>query len=319
MEYQDIKVSIICNTYNHEKYIKDALDGFLMQKTNFSYEVLIHDDASTDGTAEIIREYENKFPDIIKPIYQKINQYSQNIDITFAYQLPRAKGVYIALCEGDDYWTDSLKLQKQFDLMEKHPEIDICTHCATMIKASHGKKIGTLSPADKFMIFNAGSVIKGGGGFVATNSIFYRKQLNNKVPDFRLFYSFDYTLQIHGSIRGGMLYLPDNMSVYRAFVPGSWSQRMNNTELIEKHLKKLQQMFMLLDEETHYEYTDIIKDKISEARFYALEKIERYDDLKSRELEEWYERQSIKFKIRFYIKRYCPFLVQIYRIIKWKI
>ena len=313
------KLTILCTAYNHKNFIRQALDGFIMQKTNFPFEVIVHDDASTDGTAEIIKEYQKKYPEIIKPVFQKQNQFSLGKDILIDFMLNKIHSPYVAINEGDDYWTDSLKLQKQFDLMEKHPEIDICTHCATMIKASHGKKIGTLSPANKFMIFSVDSVIKGGGGFVATNSIFYRKQLNNKVPDFRLFYSFDYTLQIHGSIRGGMLYLPDNMSVYRSFVPGSWSQRMNNTESIEKHLKKLQQMFLLLDEETHYEYTDIIKDKMSEAGFYALEKIRKYDDLKSRKLEEWYEKQSIKFKIKFNIKRYCPFLVQIYRIIKWKI
>ena len=109
-----VMVSVICNTYNHEKYIKSALDGFVMQKTNFEYEVLIHDDASTDSTADIIREYEKKYPDIIKPIYQSENQYSKKVPISKTYQYSRAKGKYIAICEGDDYWTDPFKLQKQF-------------------------------------------------------------------------------------------------------------------------------------------------------------------------------------------------------------
>jgi len=99
-----------------------------MQKTTFAFEVLIHDDASTDGTADIIREYEKKYPDIIKPIYQTENQYSKGIKNTLTYQFPRAKGKYIAFCEGDDYWTDPYKLQKQADFLEANPEYNLCSH-----------------------------------------------------------------------------------------------------------------------------------------------------------------------------------------------
>lgn len=115
-------VSIICSTYNHELYIAQCLEGFLMQKTNFIFEVLVHDDASTDNTAEIISEYEHRYPQIIKPIYQKENQYSKGEDIFGKYQCARAKGKYIALCEGDDYWIDPLKLQKQVDYLEQHSD-----------------------------------------------------------------------------------------------------------------------------------------------------------------------------------------------------
>ena len=112
-------VSICCLAFNHEPYIREALEGFLMQKTDFPIEVLIHDDASTDGTASIIREYEERFPDIIKPIYQTENQYSKGIkNISGIFNFPRAKGKYIAMCEGDDYWTDPYKLQKQIDFLD---------------------------------------------------------------------------------------------------------------------------------------------------------------------------------------------------------
>lgn len=118
-------VSIDCITYNHAPYIRECLEGFLMQKVDFNYEILIHDDASTDGTADIIREYEAKYPDIIKPIYQKENQYSKGIPISITYQFPRAKGKYVALCEGDDYWTDPYKLQKQVGFLEKNSNYGI--------------------------------------------------------------------------------------------------------------------------------------------------------------------------------------------------
>lgn len=117
-----ILVSISCITYNHAPYIRQCLDGFLMQQCNFDYEILIHDDASTDGTQEIIREYQEKYPDIIKPLIQKENQWSKGIrSMNATFNFPRAQGKYIALCEGDDYWTDPYKLQKQVDFLEANP------------------------------------------------------------------------------------------------------------------------------------------------------------------------------------------------------
>ncbi|MDN5307379.1 MAG: hypothetical protein PWP16_742 [Eubacteriaceae bacterium] len=134
-------VSISCITYNHENFIRDAIEGFLMQRTTFPVEILIHDDASTDKTAEIVREYEQKFPQLIKPIYQTENQYSKGKKISATYNYPRAKGKYIALCEGDDYWTDPLKLQKQVDFMEANPEYGMCYTSFNILFNSTGKVI----------------------------------------------------------------------------------------------------------------------------------------------------------------------------------
>ena len=119
-------VSIDCITYNHFKYIRDAIEGFLMQRTNFPLEILIHDDASIDGTAEIIKEYEKQYPWLIKPVYQAENQYSKHNGTRSKIQYDRAPGKYIALCEGDDYWTDPYKLQKQVDFLESNVWVDIC-------------------------------------------------------------------------------------------------------------------------------------------------------------------------------------------------
>lgn len=125
-------VSIRCMVYNHEPYLRQCLDGFVMQKTSFAFEAIVHDDASTDGSAAIIREYAEKYPDIIKPIYEKENQYSKYDGslrrILNAAIHPAAK--YIAMCEGDDYWIDPLKLQKQVDFLEGNPEYSLCFHNA---------------------------------------------------------------------------------------------------------------------------------------------------------------------------------------------
>ena len=140
----DIVVTILTLAYNHKPYIRQCLDGIVMQRTNFKFELLIHDDASTDGTADIIREYESKYPNIIKPIYQKDNQYSKEIPIGVTYLYPRAKGKYIALCEGDDYWIDPLKLQKQVDFLEANPEFVMCSTCYTIYNQSNHTMGATL-------------------------------------------------------------------------------------------------------------------------------------------------------------------------------
>ncbi len=116
----NLLVSICCLTYNHKNYIIQALDSFLQQKTNFEFEILIHDDASKDGTMDIIREYEVKYLNIIKPLYEKENQWVKGRRGSAVFNFPRARGKYIALCEGDDHWTDPLKLQKQVDFLESN-------------------------------------------------------------------------------------------------------------------------------------------------------------------------------------------------------
>lgn len=127
-ESQPLLVSIRCLAYNHEKYIRETLEGFVMQKTNFRFEAIVHDDASTDATAELIREYAEKYPDIIKPIYETENQYSKKDGSLFRISHEACKGKYIAFCEGDDYWTDPYKLQKQVDFLESHPDYVMCSH-----------------------------------------------------------------------------------------------------------------------------------------------------------------------------------------------
>lgn len=130
MDDDKILVSIKCLVYNHEPYLRQCLEGFVMQKTNFRFEAVVHDDASTDGSAAIIREYAAKYPDIIKPIYETENQYSKHDGSLGRIVNSALRGKYVAMCEGDDYWIDPMKLQKQVDFLEAHPDYSMCFHRA---------------------------------------------------------------------------------------------------------------------------------------------------------------------------------------------
>lgn len=126
-------VSIVCHAYNHYNFIENTIQSFLAQETSFPFEIIIHDDASTDRTVEIINEYAKRYPKIIKPIFQNENQFSKGNKPT-GFTFKAAKGKYIALCEGDDYWLDTKKIQKQFDFLEKNQHISICGHDSLVIK-----------------------------------------------------------------------------------------------------------------------------------------------------------------------------------------
>lgn len=152
----NVEVSVMCLAYNHEKYIRQTLEGFIEQRTNFQFEVIVHDDASTDETRHIIEEYASLYPDIIKPIYQSRNQYSKiDAEIFSKFMYPQARGKYFAYCEGDDYWSDKYKLQKQFDILENHPECSICVHKVQCINEDGTENVRVI-PESKYGISRGG-------------------------------------------------------------------------------------------------------------------------------------------------------------------
>ncbi len=213
-------VSIVCNTYNHHKYIQDALEGFLMQKTTFKVEMLVHDDASTDGTADIVREYENKYPDLILPVYQTENQYSKGIRPGPVYQYPRARGKYIALCEGDDYWTDSLKLQKQYEFMELHPEFVMCYHSRIEKMPDETEKI-----FENGKDFKADELIATPSG-IATAAKFFKNVFKTEEQKDISWYKGDYYLNAFLGMYGDCKFIPNiNPSVHRWHDGGVWTSK----------------------------------------------------------------------------------------------
>ncbi|MFZ2331067.1 MAG: glycosyltransferase [Atribacterota bacterium] len=303
----DILVSISCNTYNHEDYIADAIEGFLIQKTNFKFEILIHDDASTDKTAGIIRGYEKKYPDLIKPIYQTENQYSKGIRIS-NFNRERAIGKYIAICEGDDYWTDPLKLQKQVDFMEKNSDYSVCFHASSVIDYGNKKLFSIIRPAKTSRKFNTEDIIEGGGGFFPTNSIFYRKNMRNNSPDFCNDNTDfgDYQLMISLSLIGKVYYMDENMSIYRYNVPGSWTSRniMDNQKRIN-HIEVLNDMLDMVNAETNYKYDSVIQKTKLKNEFNSLILQGRIKEIKKIEpLKNLYDSFSIKRKASITLKQY---------------
>ena len=138
-EWEKPTVSVRCITYNQESYIAQALDSFLMQETTFPFEIIVHDDASTDNTADIIREYEAKFPRIIKPIYEKENQYSKKDGSLSKIMDEACKGEFVAICEGDDYWIDPQKLTRQINFLESHPDYSLSAENGNILFTSTNK------------------------------------------------------------------------------------------------------------------------------------------------------------------------------------
>ena len=135
-------VAINCMVYNHEQFVRQCLEGFVMQQTNFRFVAIVHDDASTDKSADIIREYAKRYPDIIYPIYETENQYSKHDGSLSKIKDEAIQSInpkYVAMCEGDDYWTDPKKLQKQVDFLEKNPEYIMCAHNYTIYEQNTGK------------------------------------------------------------------------------------------------------------------------------------------------------------------------------------
>jgi glycosyltransferase involved in cell wall biosynthesis len=212
-------VSICCLAYNQEAYIRDTLDGFLKQKTDFPFEILIHDDASTDHTADIIREYEAKYPDIVKPVYQKENQWYKGISISFTYNFSRAKGKYIALCEGDDFWTDPLKLQKQFDFMESHPDYALCCSDASkLIEESGVAYTNKLSPVSRELTYRE----LNGDAHIITATAFFRKdcvfeyyKVRPQLKKNRRWMMGDLPLALYMATHSKVFYLSESLACYR--------------------------------------------------------------------------------------------------------
>lgn len=252
-------VSICCITYNHADFIEECLDGFLRQHTNFQFEILIHDDASTDGTSVIIEEYSKNHENLFKPIIQNENQYSKGIRaINSTFNFPRAKGKYIALCEGDDYWTDPLKLQKQVDFLEANPAFSSCFHPVQILKGNEfvedhiTRKVPDVTCTKDLLE----------GNFIHTPSVVFRNFFDAAhsakfIEATRFSPIGDLLLHIFNAQFGKIYRLEEPMAVYRLGA-GTWSS-LSKAVRIQKTIKAYLSLIQLLKKTEDFEavYTRI--------------------------------------------------------------
>lgn len=260
-------VNIYCITYNHREIIRKCLDGFVMQKTTFPFQIWIHDDCSTDGTIDILKEYEKQYPNLINVIYEKENQHSKGISMD-SIMLPIVKKdcKYIATCEGDDYWTDEYKLQKQFDYMEKNDNATICVHAAIEHNLETNKEF--VRPALKeSREISMQEIIMFGGGFFPTCSFFTRNNFEVIPRRWGRGIVGDFNEILHAALNGTVYYIADCMAVKTVFYPGSWSSRHKDSSLMEQHLERVIDGIQRLNVETNYEYDSTIQEKIKNYKY----------------------------------------------------
>lgn len=287
---EDILVSIICITYNHEKFIRYALDAFLMQKTNFKYEILIHDDASTDKTASIIKEYEIKYPNLFKVIYQKENQYSKGKKV-ISLLLEKASGKYLAFCEGDDYWIDENKLQRQIDFLINNPNYSAIYHNVLVVDENNDEykeEQHSFPFLDEYTVkketLYPGTLCGQLASLVCIN--FWNKlTTKNKNDYFLCKANGDVKLNLLLSMFGNIKYLKEIMSCYRRTYNGySWNARIKGKDLSIYYFDSINSMVkmikMIFNIEINSQYIKNAKCRIIADYLVKLLRIKKRKNLK---------------------------------------
>ena len=316
----EMMVSITSVAFNHEDYMNTTLDSFLMQETSFPFEILINDDVSTDRTVEILKEYEAKFPNIVKPVYQTENQYSKGIN-TMAILFPYIKGKYAAFCDGDDYWIDKEKLQIQVDEMEKHPEVDLSFHPS--YKDVDGDRSEVMAKrANQNKIFPVKHSIHGHGDFAETASMMFTNSLISSLPSwFDTALPGDFASEVMGAERGGSLYIDRIMSVYRAGLEDGWTegelkkstqQRRDSLTNIENQLKFLDEY---LDKKYHQEFSNVIHHD----RFDFIRMVSNDIEIKKNMYSQYEKDFSIVEKLQWHLLYKHQGLIELLKSIKLKL
>ncbi|KQL33474.1 hypothetical protein AN959_17660 [Psychrobacillus sp. FJAT-21963] len=303
----NVLVSINCTTYNHEKYIADAIESFLMQVTDFNYEILIGEDCSTDNTKQIVEEYARLYPEKIRLITS-----SHNVGARLNSQrlINQSRGKYIAECEGDDYWIDPYKLQEQVDYMESHQECSICFHAAKIIQAPKkptGMKIrpytiNKICPIEDFI---------SGGGFCPTGSLLYRKKLMEDPPDFYMrAHVGDYPMQLILASKGYAYYMDKYMAVYRIGVKGSWSSRKSKGENYKGKMININggDIALLKDFNnfTRFKYEKAIENTILKKEFEIQLLKGNINAIKNSKYKMYIDGLSMKQKLKIYARCFFP-------------
>lgn len=320
MEKNDCLVSVLCTAFNHEPYIRDALEGFVNQKTDFAFEVLVNDDASTDGTAAIIREYEEKYPEIIRPFYQTENQFAKGIGYIYENIFyPNARGKYLAFCEGDDYWTDTGKLQLQVDFLESHPDYTACVHNTTLHYCTGNRPDAPLLPSrgDHDVPFE--SIIRGPSSSYHTSSLLARREVITQTPDFyraAASHGFaDYAWALLLRLNGGIRFIDRDMSVYRICSNQSaWSSGVDGQyDKLKGFIQGKISMLRAFLAHAPAEQKAAVEQEILEREFELMYIEGRDREQRKEPYRQILRRQSPGYRMKNLIKSYFPAVQRIYR------
>ena len=302
-------VTVICMTYNHEKYIEKTLDGFLKQKTSFPVEYIIRDDASTDNTANILHEYERKYPGYFNIIYEKENQYSKNLIPYFSQKvIMETKSKYVALCEGDDYWCDEDKLQKQVDLMEKNSSASFCVHANYELN-DKTKKMKERHPYKKTGVLSIEEVMIEPNGMPATCSMLMRTDHINQYPVYDLPCPVgDRSRRMFLINKGPALYIDELMSVYRVNNANSFGGHLYNYNKSIKLVNDINNFFDLYNKYTDFKYDSYIKLLKEREMISHYIRFKQYDQIVKTEY--YKKKYTLINKIKLFIKwRLSPIYV----------
>lgn len=254
-------VTIWCTSYNFGMYLKSAFDSFLMQETSFGYKVFVYDDASTDNSAEIIRDYIDRFPELFDAYLSPVNLYKtpERQELFDKLRKTKCHGKYIAYCEGDDYWTDPYKLQKQISFMEENPEVVLTGHASQIDNCETGV-MESFHPMDHSGYMSPSDVIMPEIGILHTASTIYRKDIAVFDSDFPRADVGDYPSMLHALSKGLIYYFDDEMSVYRYRHAGSWSSATEkNPKSFSSHVLTMVRFLDKYDCYTSYKFHEHIK------------------------------------------------------------
>lgn len=320
---QEVLVSVCCMAYNHEKYIEKTLQSIISQKTKFSYEVLICDDASTDGTRAIIEKYEKKYPDIIKGIYHETNQYGKGNHV-FLETYEMARGKYIATCECDDYWVDENKIEQQCEIMEKNDRITLCTHTVRHINEDGSKRKvvqpsflteGEINGKDfvKMMLTSKAQSI-----FHYSSYFFRKKDVEDLISKTAKYFQNvpvgDIFIQLHLANKGNVYYIQKEMSHYRRNSVGSWTSRQVGRAKKTEHINRLIHSYNEFDLYTHGEFHKEICDYTNGLQFQIW--ILQNDYRAARRDRVNFAKLPVQKKIRIFLCGYFPGAEKIYDFLK---
>ena len=309
-------VSIRCITFNQKDYISQALDSFLMQKTNFPFEIVVHDDASTDGTSEIIQEYEKKFPSIIKPIYETENQWSKHDGSLAKIVNSACRGKYISLCEGDDFWCDDHKLQKQINILEKNPKCTLVLSNGFSGPDFDHKKIINPYGKKRSGYLNSRTFFLSKGGLVPTASMTVRKEFVERPEILKKSPVGDKPMRMWCFINGPVYYIAKPMAFYRACSSGSFSQNISGNLSYAKNVYEGFTDFLnRFDEYTSHKYSYEVEYMKQKEEYYYYKRIRDYDSAEKCPFMSHKENKSFKKTVKKILKQFFP---KFYKFLKEK-